>query len=80
MEELASIKTKVEQVLEYSQHVDNLDLTNLIDRWYNAKEFFINSFGGELIYESPQKMTFHMSEENKQTKLNSFISSLYEVT
>lgn len=78
MEELANIKTKVEQVLEYSQHVDNLDLTNLIDRWYNAKEFFINSFGGELIYESPQKMTFHMSEENKQTKLNGFISSLYD--
>lgn len=77
MEEIKDIKSKVEQVLEYSQGVNDLDLTGLIDRWYDAKKFFIDAFGGELIYESPHKMTFHMSEENKKAKLDNFISSLY---
>ena len=77
MEELKSIKDKVEQVLEYSQNVSELDLTNLIDRWYDAKKFFIDSFGGKLIYQFPNKMTFHMSDDNKASKLANFISSMY---
>lgn len=77
MEEIKNVKDKVEKVLEYSQHIENLDLTNLIDRWYDAKRFFIEAFNGELIYQSQEKMTFHMSEENKKAKLDNFIGSLY---
>jgi hypothetical protein len=77
--EIRNIQSQVEQVLQYSQNIDKLDLTNLIDRWYESKQFFIEAFGDKCIYESPHKITFHMSEENKKAKLDNFIATLYPV-
>ena len=73
---IEEIKTKTEEVLKYSQHINSLDLTHLMDEWYNAKEFFIQAMNGELIYQHPCKVAFHLSEENKRLKKEEFVNNL----
>lgn len=70
------IQPMVDAVLKHSQHVDTVHTDELLKKWYEAKEFFINAFGG-LIYTCPNKMSFELSDNIKQKKLDEFLK--YEV-
>lgn len=75
--DLQKIKHQVEEVLAFSQGLKEVNAETLINEWYEAKEFFIDHFGGP-IYQFPDKLVFHMSDENKDSKFRTFISHVYE--
>lgn len=73
---LDKIKKDVKKVISYTQNIDNPKIDNLIDTWYEKKKYFIELFGDKLIYTSPNKMVFGLSNEVKNTKINQFIDSI----
>ena len=75
--DLQKIKKQVEEVLEFSQGFKGINAENLINEWYDAKEFFIERFGGP-IYQFPEKTVFHMSDDNKESKFRTFIAHIYD--
>ena len=57
-EELAQ---QVSKVLEHSQsYMPRTNTKPLIDQWFKAKQSFINSLNGELIYQYPDLITFYL--------------------
>lgn len=69
------IKQQVASVIHYSQGIANPDVEPLLRNWKLNKEKFIELFGG-LIYEYPEKVTFHLSPEEKSEKVNHFIDKV----
>ena len=74
------IKDQIERVLRHSQPgLENapLDLESLVQRWYAAKQIFLDAWG-DAIYELPEPVVFELSEEDKQTRLRSFTSYIID--
>lgn len=61
-----------QQVSEELLHTDNLFL-----QWRAAKKNFIDAFGGELIWRSPEPVTFTLDASAKASKLDDFIEYIY---
>lgn len=63
---------QVNRVIEYSQDLENVDCTFLIDKWVEGKNRFISCLGDDLIYEYPNTITIELPEEEKTKQINEF--------
>jgi hypothetical protein len=78
---MEQIKEQFKKVIEYSQRIPDPQVDELFERWLDAKQWFINAFGGKLIYEHPEKISFHLSESHKDKRILEFeehIASIYQ--
>ena len=69
-----SIKEQFCRVVEYSQGIPTPHVDKLFEDWLDAKRDFIEAFGGKLIYEWPEKVSFELGAKEKQLRLNDFIN------
>ena len=80
MEKYSNVKNDFDEVLMYSQHLENVNTDKLFDKWLEKKQFFIDKFDG-LILEYPEPIEIELEQENKIKKVHDFIywiSSNYE--
>lgn len=79
MTPLQEIKEKFDKVISFSQpSIPDPDTQGLLDQWFDAKRDIIEAFGGKYIYELPEKVSFEITEDAKQERINSFINMLWE--
>lgn len=72
-EELKTIQRQFNDVITYSQTgIVSPNTDDLFARWYEAKRDFIEAFGGKLIVEYPEPITFALTEEERQERINNF--------
>ena len=63
---------QVNKVIEYSQDLENIDCTSLINKWEEGKARFLHYFGDKLIYEYPKTVTIELPEEEKTKQITEF--------
>lgn len=73
-EEFNKVKEDFDKVISWSQGVYHPKSDQLLKDWLNAKEYFIDKFGG-LIWQSPEKVVFPMDPKDRDVKLNGFIEN-----
>lgn len=77
MTPIQEIKEKFDKVIMYSQSgIDNPQTDKLFDIWAQSKRDIIEAFGGKYIYEFPEKITFELTEDAKNDRIQSFINYL----
>lgn len=70
------IKEDFDRILSYSQNVPTpLATDDLLSRWYDNKKRFIDKFGGQLIYELPDPITFEIPEKDRKTMVTDLSES-----
>lgn len=74
-ENIKHIQSQFNEVISHSQDFCP-DTDELFARWYEAKRDFIEAFGGDLIWECPDKVTFELSQADKNVRLDEFISKI----
>lgn len=75
--DLTNIKNDIESILIHSQDYPfELDATNLVNQWYEAKKLFINLFGGKTIIRSPLPIKVKLSDGQRARRFSDFISIL----
>ena len=74
-ENIKHIQSQFNEVISHSQGFYP-DTDELFARWYEAKRDFIEAFGGDLIWECPDKVTFELSQADKNVRLDEFISKI----
>lgn len=72
------IKEDFNKVIAYSQGIPEPKTDKLFDIWRVSKDYFIRMFGGQYIYECPEKVQFELSEEAKHERVLSFINLVEE--
>ena len=72
---IEDIEKQVAQVIEYSQGLPKAEPRALLDKWYKAKEQYIQAWGG-CIYEVPEPVVFYLSTEEKRQRFNEFIDAI----
>lgn len=70
---LKTIKEQVAKVITYSQDIPEPKVDELIDKWFEAKRDIMEAFGGKPIWEYPFSMTFHISQDSKGRRLETFV-------
>jgi hypothetical protein len=71
------IRKKFDRVIQYSQGVQDINTEELFSQWMEAKRDFIEAFGGQLIYEYPDKVSFELDEKEKKARIDLFVDELY---
>lgn len=71
-----NIQKDFNKIIEYSQEIENINTDDLFAKWEKAKKDFINYFGGKLIYEWPQKISFELDESEKIKKVKDLIETI----
>lgn len=74
------IKEQVRKVISYSQGIPDPQVDELIEKWYHAKEWFIQHFGGPIV-EIPYKVKFQLDDNYKQQKVlefEEFVATVYD--
>jgi hypothetical protein len=66
------------KVIEFSQDLEKINTDDLFAQWRKAKADFIEYFGGKLIYEWPEKVTFELDNKEKDEKIKDFINYVGE--
>ena len=69
--------TKVQQVIEYSQNLDEAYIEDLKSKWEVNKKFFLDAVGGP-IWESDEVITFPLDYEHLYRTLNDLIDRVGE--
>lgn len=72
------IKNKFKEVITHSQNIQDPKVDILFKQWETNKKDFIKLMGGKLIYEHPEKITFHLSPEDRQEKLKSLFVNIID--
>lgn len=72
---IKQIQAQFNEVISYSQGFEP-DTDELFARWYEAKRDYIEAFGGNLIWECPNKVTFELSQADKKVRLDDFINKI----
>lgn len=72
------IKQQVKDVITYSQGIKYPQIDELMGEWLKNKSKYIEAFGGELIYQYPEKVSFKLDNNQKQRELDDFIVLLDE--
>jgi hypothetical protein len=75
--ELATIKEQFSKVITYSQGIDDPDIDELFDKWYEAKLDWIHRFGNKLIYHAGP-VEVHLDKEEQDKKLGKFIDRIID--
>jgi hypothetical protein len=68
----SAIKEDFMKVVEYSQGIPQPHVEKLFDDWMEAKRDFIEAWGGKLIYEWPEKVSFELGAKEKELRLKDF--------
>ena len=78
--ELTKIREQVHQVIEYSQGIEEINTLNIIiNKWVEAKKYFIERMDNKLIYELPQKVSFSLTPENRAARFETFVEEVSTV-
>jgi hypothetical protein len=77
MIDLEDIQKKVSKVISFSQGISYPEVRPLLDRWYDAKQEFINLFDSQLIYEIGH-IQVNLTEEEKKEKVNKFVKDIQD--
>ena len=75
-EELNEIKEKFKEIISYSQEIAQPKVDKLFDLWLENKKSYIELFDGKLIYELPEPVSFEMTEKDKKSKFEDFLTSM----
>lgn len=67
------IQEKFNEVIKYSQNIENPNTDELFKKWYEAKKEFIEALDGKLIWEWPEKVSFELGPKEKNLRINDFI-------
>ena len=68
-----NLNTDVAKVIAYSQNIKtDVTVDALMDKWYEAKKKIIEAWGGNLIMEVPEPVSFHLSTEEKRSRIDEF--------
>jgi hypothetical protein len=70
------IKEQFKHVIQYSQGGLDVNVDDLFSQWVEAKRDFIEIFGGKLIYEYPEKVSFELGDKEKNIRIDNFIDDL----
>ena len=70
------VQEQFNKVISYSQGVPEPETDKLFADWLEAKRDFIEAFGGQLIYEWPEKVSFELGSREKSLRLDDFIGVL----
>ena len=70
------IRDQVKKVIEYSQNIPDCEIDPIIDKWFEAKQDFIELFGST-IYEVPGTITAYLDPEQQEKKFNKLLDNLY---
>lgn len=79
-EEIKQIQKQFEDVIHFSQAIPALkdertvNTDKLFEQWLEAKRDFIEAFGGKLIIELGEKVTFELSPEEKIDRVKDFLT------
>ena len=68
--DIKEIKKQFDEVIRYSQGIENPKTEELFNRFLDAKRDFIELFGGNLIYEYPYVLHLKLDKKEKQKNLN----------
>ena len=81
-EKIKKIQEQFELVIHYSQEIPKVpgqrfvNTDSLFEEWLEAKRDFIEAFGGKLIVELPDKVTFELSQEEKIKRVKDFLTAV----
>lgn len=70
------VQEQFNKVVSYSQGIPEPETDKLFADWLEAKRDFIEAFGGQLIYEWPEKVSFELGSREKSLRLDDFIGVL----
>lgn len=74
--DIREIKKQFDEVIRYSQGIENPKTEELFNRFLDAKRDFIELFGGNLIYEYPYVLHLKLDKKEKQKNLNNFLDTI----
>ena len=73
-------KTQIDEVIAFSQDIENPKTDGLLRDWGRAKEHIAKKFlGGKVSYRWPNKVRFELDENAKESKLNHFIEMVSKI-
>ena len=75
--EFDAIKEQFIKVIQHSQNIPNPKVDELFEDWFEAKERYIDAFGGKLIWESEEVIEIPISKESRMDHLDSFLNYVY---
>ena len=70
------VQEQFNKVISYSQGIPQPETDKLFADWLEGKRDFIEAFGGQLIYEWPEKVSFELGSREKSLRLDDFIGVL----
>ena len=70
------VQEQFNKVISYSQGIPEPETDKLFADWLEGKRDFIEAFGGQLIYEWPEKVSFELGSREKSLRLDDFIGVL----
>lgn len=73
------IKKDFIKVIQHSQNIEDPQVDRLFDIWLESKRDIIEAFGGKLIYEIEEPVTFELSEEGKHDRIQNFINMCWDL-
>lgn len=75
---IQDIQSDFDKVIAYSQGFKDVNSMELLQQWYKAKEDLIDLWGGKLIIQQDEPVTFDLSQEEKRRRLDDFIYMVEE--
>lgn len=69
------IKQQFDKVISFSQEIPNPQTDELFANWQKNKKWFIDIFG-DLIYEFPEPVSFHLDPEEKHQRIMNFANAV----
>lgn len=70
-----NIKQEFDKIISFSQDIPNPKTDELFVNWEKNKKFFIDIFG-DLIYELPEPVSFHLDPEEKHQRIVNFANTV----
>ena len=74
--DIREIRRQFDEVIRYSQGIENPKTEELFNRFLDAKRDYIELFGGNLIYEYPYTLHLKLDKKEKQKNLNNFLDTI----
>ena len=74
------IQKDFDKVLCYSQNQTEVNTDSLFEKWFKAKERFIEKMGNQLIYESPYDVAITLPKEAREQRINNYIEIVRRIS
>lgn len=75
---LTDLKQKIDEVITFSQGIENPKTDRLVEQWYESKKHFIEKWGG-MTYEVPN-ITTSMGEQEQEERMRCFCRFTIDAT